>query len=352
MANRQAAFWRDKTVLVSGHTGFKGAWLCLWLAQMGAKVNAFALQPASDPNLFSLLQPWACERQEMIDLADKEVVSRFVRAVDPEFVFHLAAQSLVRPSYRDPVGTYMTNVMGTGHVLEAIRGLERLRAAVIVTTDKVYENDGSGRAFVEGDRLGGKDPYSNSKACAELLTQSFRDCFFGSGAKIVTVRAGNVVGGGDWSLDRLVPDIIRAMLKGEPISLRYPTATRPWQHVLEPLSGYLMLAQKLVEAPEGMPKAFNFGPDLNSNLTVAEVVDILNSELGLDSGWIPQPGDHPPEAPALALNSELTTQELGWHPKLTMFDTVRWTAEWYKHWRDGDDPKQITLAQIDRYQSL
>ncbi|WP_084584310.1 CDP-glucose 4,6-dehydratase [Sphingomonas azotifigens] len=351
MGYQGSAFWRGKKVLVSGATGFKGAWLCMWLAEMGAEVSGFSLPPTAEPNLFSLLQPLQI-RHAHIDLADGGRVAAFVKEAAPAFVFHLAAQSLVRPSYRDPLLTYQTNVMGTGNMLAALRDLSTLQAAVIITTDKVYENDGSGRAFQEGDRLGGKDPYSNSKACAELLTQSFRQSFFGADAPIATARAGNVVGGGDWSEDRLVPDLVRAMLQGERLSLRYPEATRPWQHVLEPLSGYLMLAEKLAESPSDISKSFNFGPDHNSTLSVARVVEILNQALGLDEGWVRQEGDHPQEAPALALDSTRAASELGWVPKMKMLDTIQWTAEWYRRWNAGENPRDITLDQIKRYEVL
>ncbi|MDE2410796.1 MAG: CDP-glucose 4,6-dehydratase [Sphingomonadales bacterium] len=346
------SFWPGKRVLVTGHTGFKGAWLALWLEMLGAKVSALALPPATDPALFHLLAPWRGLEHANVDIRDFDALNSVVQKVNPEIVLHLAAQALVRKSYRDPLETFGVNVMGTANLLEAVRSLDEFQAAVIVTTDKVYENDASGRAFRETDRLGGKDPYSNSKACAELVSQCYRDSFFAKEAPLATARAGNVVGGGDWSEDRLVPDLIRAMLGRQPVSLRHPNATRPWQHVLEPLGGYLMLAEKLAEGRSGLPFSFNFGPDQDSTLTVANVVDVLNQELGISDGWVQAEGDHPPEAPVLALDSSLATAELGWKPKLDMRDTIRWTAEWYRDWNSGADPRTTTLRQIDRYMSL
>lgn len=347
-----ASFWRGKRVLVTGHTGFKGAWLTLWLEMLGAKVTAFALPSITSPNLHGLLAPWPHQTLASIDLRDAAAVASFVQESNPEVIFHLAAQALVRPSYQDPMGTFAANVMGTGHVIDAARNLPELKALIIATTDKVYANDGSGRAFVESDRLGGKDPYSSSKACAELMTQSMRDSFFKHGAKVATVRAGNVVGGGDWSADRLVPDLIRALLDDQPVALRFPQSTRPWQHVLEPLWGYMRLAQCLAEAPDGIPLALNFGPDSDSVLTVAEVIEIMSEALNARHGWVQTPGDHPAEAPALALDSTMAIKTLGWTPRLTMHQTIDWTADWYRRWHAGENPRTMTIEQIERYQCL
>lgn len=347
-----AGFWQGKRVLVTGQTGFKGAWLCLWLEKLGAKVSAFALPSITTPNLHGLLSPWTNQVHATIDLRDASDVASFIRDSDPEIIFHLAAQALVRRGYLDPIETIAANVMGTVHVVNAARELRHLKALVIATTDKVYANDGSGRAFVESDRLGGKDPYSSSKACAELLTQSMRDSYFQQGAKVATVRAGNVVGGGDWSEDRLVPDLVRAMLAGKPLELRFPNATRPWQHVLEPLWGYMLLAQRLVEAPVGVPLALNFGPNTESVLTVADVAETMSKSLEMKHGWVRPPGDHPTEAPALALDSSLATRTLGWTPRLTMDQTIDWTSQWYRRWHAGEDVRAVTIEQIDRYQHL
>ncbi|HEX3397965.1 MAG TPA: CDP-glucose 4,6-dehydratase, partial [Steroidobacteraceae bacterium] len=258
----------------------------------------------------------------------------------------------VRESYRDPLATYATNVLGTGSVLQACRALRQLQCVLVVTSDKVYENRGEGRPFVEDDRLGGHDPYSNSKACAELLTASFRDSFFSDAAPIATVRAGNVIGGGDWSQDRLIPDCVRALDAHEPVSLRFPEAIRPWQHVLEPLSGYLTLAQALVQAPARAPRAVNFGPDPASFCTVREVVESFSARFSGRPGWQRDVGAHPKEAAALTLSSALAQSSLGWRPRLTVGESLAWTADWYRAHAAGENMTKYSEAQIARYQSL
>jgi CDP-glucose 4,6-dehydratase len=334
-------FWAGRRVLVTGQTGFKGAWLSLWLERLGADVCAFALPPQTDPSLYQILSPWSGQRHRLVDLRHADAVVAAVRDAAPEVIFHLAAQSLVRPSYRDPLETYATNVMG-------------VLAVVVTTTDKVYENDSSGRAFSEQDRLGGKDPYSASKACAEILTASFRDSFLANGQRpaIATVRAGNVIGGGDWSEDRLVPDVVRAIAADRKVALRYPDAVRPWQHVLEPLRGYLDLAERLVREPASMPHALNFGPDPGNWLTVAQVADVMIAALGANSGWERVPGIPPPEAAMLTLSSGLAKRVLEWKPLLSMQETVAWTADWHKKHRANCDMKAETLDQIARYEAL
>jgi CDP-glucose 4,6-dehydratase len=351
-AQTMAEFWRDRRVLLTGHTGFKGAWASLWLAGLGAQVTGFALEPATDPNLWTLLEKNARfrgPRSVIGDIRDPRSVDDVVRSVDPQIVIHMAAQALVRESYRDPLATYATNVMGTATLLQRCRALQHLECVIIVTSDKVYENRGEGRAFVESDRLGGHDPYSNSKACAELLTGSFRDSFFANGPPIATVRAGNVVGGGDWSTDRLIPDCVRALGAGEAVSLRYPDAVRPWQHVLEPLSGYLTLAQALVQSPQSAPRAVNFGPDASSFCSVREVVDSFGSRFHGKPGWISDSSPHPAEAAALTLSSGLAGRALGWHPRLDLRETLAWTADWYLAHSAGEDMLAFSEAQILRY---
>ena len=349
-----AGFWRDRRVLVTGHTGFKGAWLCLWLERLGARVTAFALPPQTRPSLYALASPWTAQSHADVDVRDSAAVAEAVRSAAPEVVFHLAAQSLVRPSYRDPVETYATNLMGTVHLLDAVRRVAGVRAIVAVTTDKVYENEGAGRPFCEDDRLGGGDPYSNSKACCELAVEALRDAFFreAGAAAVATVRAGNVIGGGDWADERLVPDVVRAAEEGQPVLLRYPHAVRPWQHVLEPLRGYLTLAERLTEAPGGAPEALNFGPDPGSFLTVAEVAEAMGKALGMTAPWRQAPGDHPKEAATLTLDSALARRSLGWRPLLSAVDTNAWTADWYRRWRDGADARRLCLEQIARYEDL
>ncbi len=348
-----AGFWRNRRVLVTGHTGFKGAWLCLWLGRLGARVSAFALPPHTEPSLYALAGPWEGQDHGVADLRDAAAVLRAVRAAAPEVVFHLAAQSLVRVSYRDPVGTYAANVMGTVHLLQAVRETPEVKAVVAVTTDKVYDNDGASRPFREDDHLGGGDPYSNSKACSELAVGAFRDAFFpGDAAAIATARAGNVIGGGDWAEERLVPDVVRAVTRSEVLLLRYPRAVRPWQHVLEPLRGYLMLAEKLLTSPEGAPKALNFGPDAGSFMTVAEVAEAMGAAFGAAVSWRQAPGMHSKEAAALTLDSSLARRSLGWNSRLSMADTVAWTAAWYRGWREGGDARRLCLDQIARYEEL
>jgi CDP-glucose 4,6-dehydratase len=347
------AFWAGRRVLVTGHTGFKGAWLCLWLEKLGATVSGLALPPQTEPSLYELASPWSGQSHRIVDVRDPIAVLNAVRDASPQIIFHLAAQSLVRASYRDPLATYATNVMGTLYVLLAARDVQGVEAVVVATTDKVYENDSSGVVFREHDPLGGKDPYSGSKACAEILTQSFRESYLiGRRPAIATVRAGNVIGGGDWSEDRLVPDVVRAISQGGKLELRYPNAVRPWQHVLDALHGYINLAERLVRDPEAMPSALNFGPDPGSWLTVAQVADIVGQALGTRSSWGVAPGDPLPEAATLTLSSELAKRVLGWAPLLSMQETVDWTANWYKAHRAGRDIRTATLDQIARYESL
>jgi CDP-glucose 4,6-dehydratase len=345
-----AEFWRGRKVLLTGHTGFKGAWLHLWLRSMGADITGYALAPSVDPNLWDIVGVGA--RSVIGDIRDYALVRKVVSETEPQIVIHMAAQALVRESYLDPLGTYGTNVMGTANVLQACREARNLQCAVVVTSDKVYENHDAGHPFVEGDRLGGHDPYSNSKACAELLTNSFRDSFFRDGPPVASVRAGNVIGGGDWSADRLIPDCVRALEAGSTVTLRYPDAVRPWQHVLEPLSGYLALAQALVEAPATAPRAVNFGPDPASFCTVHEVVDAFSGRFAGKPGWQRDGAAHPAEAQALTLSSALAEQSLGWRPSLSIEESLSWTADWYRAFAEGENMLAFTEAQLARYQEI
>jgi CDP-glucose 4,6-dehydratase len=337
-------------VFLTGHTGFKGAWMSLWLRLLGAKVTGYALAPNTDPNLFDLTG--AASRSCIGDIRDASRVRDALGAADPQIVIHMAAQALVRESYRDPLATYATNVLGTAILLQACRELEHLECVLIVTSDKVYENHGEGRPFVETDRLGGHDPYSNSKACAELLTASFRESFFRHGPPIASVRAGNVIGGGDWSQDRLIPDCVRALEAGEPVALRYPDAVRPWQHVLEPLSGYLVLAEALVQTPAAAPRAVNFGPDPSSFCRVHEVVDAFSARFSGKPGWQRDPAVHPEEAATLTLSSALAQESLGWRPRLDVGESLAWTADWYRAYAAGENMVKYSEAQIARYPSV
>jgi CDP-glucose 4,6-dehydratase len=349
-------FWRNKRVLLTGHTGFKGAWMSLWLKGMGADVTGFALPPATEPNLWNVIgesaRHGASPRSVLADIRDVRRVHEIVAGADPHIVIHMAAQALVRESYRDPLGTYATNVMGTAALLQACRSLSNLQCVVVVTSDKVYENHEEGAAFSETDRLGGHDPYSNSKACTELLASSFRESFFADGPPIATARAGNVIGGGDWSDDRLIPDCVRALKSGRSVNLRYPDAIRPWQHVLEPLSGYLALAEGLVNAPKNTPRAVNFGPDPASFCTVHEVVDAFGERFSGRPGWVRDPAPQPSEAQALTLSSVLAARALGWHPKLDIRESLAWTADWYKAHSAGENMLEFSEMQIARYREL
>lgn len=346
------AFWAGRRVLLTGHTGFKGAWLGLWLEKLGAVVGAVALEPETAPSLYDRLSPWKNAEHHICDIRDFLGLRSLVTAFRPEIVVHLAAQALVRRSYEDPLGTFSTNVMGTANVLEAIRACPSVRTVLVVTSDKVYAENGSNQPFIETDRVGGKDPYSASKACAELVCDSYRASFLEDrDLRLATVRAGNVIGGGDWSEDRLVPDFIRALERSEPIELRYPHAVRPWQHVLEPLGGYLMFARALsTDRDRVLPDALNFGPDADSFATVSELADALGDAHGIPNAWRPARGPHPDEAAALRLSSALARQSIGWQPRLGLRDAIDWTAAWYKAHRDGADMRAFSLGQIAAYE--
>jgi CDP-glucose 4,6-dehydratase len=337
-------FWRGRRVLVTGHTGFKGAWLSLWLEMLGAEVAGFALPPHTSPSLFTAAQP----RLHAFtgDIRDGEAVARAVAASDPEIVFHLAAQSLVRCSYRDPVETIAVNVTGTAVALNALRAAKNLRAVVVATTDKVYRNLDDGRPFREDDPLGGHDPYSASKAAAELVTAAMADSFLD--APVATARAGNVIGGGDWSEDRIVPDIWRAAKSDTPLTLRHPDATRPWQHVLDPLNGYLLYAERLA-ADADVPRALNFGPLPGTALTVGEVADVMLASLGAECRWQRADEPGPREMKLLALDPAQAIAALGWRPQLEARTALAWTADWYRRFDGGADARALCREEIARF---
>jgi CDP-glucose 4,6-dehydratase len=346
------AFWRDRRVLLTGHTGFKGAWLSLWLEQMGAKVFGLALPPDTEPALYSLLQPMNGILSRLSDIRDRAAVAAAVLEAQPQIVIHMAAQSLVRRSYRNPVDTIATNVIGTACLLDALREVEALEAVLVVTTDKIYRNDGQGQAFSEADPLGGADPYSASKAATEIVAASMGESYFAQrGVLVATARAGNVIGGGDWAEDRLIPDLWRAVQAGEALRLRNPQSTRPWQHVLEPLSGYLLYAQRLAEHTE-IPPALNFGPQPDDVLTVAEVADAMLAAFNCRRRWLQMEGKQPKEAEFLAIDPALARASIGWQPRLRSAQAVQWTAEWYRAFGMGADPRVAALDQIDRYEKL
>jgi CDP-glucose 4,6-dehydratase len=342
--------WQRRRVLVTGHTGFKGAWLTLWLERLGAEVHGLSLPPP-EGGAFRLMQPCGDPKGGIGDLRDEQTVIEAVSACAPEVIFHLGAQALVRQGYANPLETYATNVMGTLHVLQAAARVPGVRAIVVVTSDKVYANDGDGRPFCEEDRLGHPDPYSTSKACAELVTAAWSHVKQRDGVHAATARAGNVIGGGDVAKDRLIPDIIRSNEAGTPLPLRYPASTRPWQHVLEPLHGYLLLAERLLADPAGAPRAVNFGPAPDSVRSVAEVVDRVFGLLHSGS-WVLAKGPEPPETPTLQLDSSLARSALNWRPRLDLDSALQWTVAWYEAARRGDDMRRFSVRQIVHYETL
>lgn len=343
-------FWQGRSVLITGHTGFKGAWLAACLLNRGAKVWGLSLEPETSPNLFDLAIAGKVTSR-IGDIRDLSVVSSVFDAARPSVVFHLAAQALVRRSYREPVETYATNVMGTVHVLEAIRRSGGVDAAVIVTSDKCYENRGWVWGYRENERLGGRDPYSNSKACAELVTSAYRDSFFGEGSRIASGRAGNVIGGGDWSEDRLVPDLIRSFSKEVSVEIRSPNATRPWQHVLEPLNGYLRLAEQLADKDGGnFAEAWNFGPRDDDCVPVSHIADRVVSLWGGQAAWhIGSKSDSLHEAHVLKVDASKARTRLGWRPKLGIDEALGWSVEWYKRQLSGEGAWDLMLEQIVAY---
>jgi CDP-glucose 4,6-dehydratase len=341
---------------VTGHTGFKGAWLALWLHDLGARVEGFALPPATEPNLFDSARLGELVESRLGDVRAPERLAAAVAAARPEVVFHLAAQAIVRESYRDPRGTFATNVMGTVNLLEAVRAVPSVRAVVIVTTDKVYENLESGEPFTESEPLGGRDPYSASKAGAELVARAYRDSFLSSAAgrpdvAVATARAGNVIGGGDWAADRLVPDVIRAILAGSAVELRHPEAVRPWQDVLEPLAGYLRLAERLVEEGETYAEAWNFAPRANGARPVGWLVERIHGAWGRPYDWQPQAGQHPHEARFLSLDATKAVARLGWRPKLGVEQAVDRLVDWYRRAVAGEDARELCRAAIRDYEA-
>ena len=345
-------FWAGKRVLVTGHTGFKGSWLTLWLEQLGATVYGFALNPDTSPSLFDQMAPNLKIDHLVGDIRDQTVVNERITAVQPDVMFHLAAQPLVRQSYAEPLLTWQTNVMGTVYALEALRDVDDRCAIVIATTDKVYENREWPYAYRETDPLGGNDPYSSSKSAAELAAAAWRSSFFSKTAslRIATARAGNVIGGGDWAADRLVPDLVRALTEGVPALVRNPASVRPWQHVLEPLSGYLRLAQALYESDNLMLQGpFNFGPRSDALRTVAELADECMKHSSGEWQTVSEEGE-PHEASQLALTTEKAHLILGWQPTWSFAESVRHTMSWYQAREAGVDAAKLCLDQISEYE--
>lgn len=346
-------FWRGKKVFLSGHTGFKGGWLSLWLSSMGAEVTGYALSPNTSPNLFSVIRIDELITHSCIgDIRDLSALQSAMSAAKPDIVIHMAAQPLVRYSYQRPVETYATNVMGTVHLLEAARALESIKATVVVTTDKCYENREWVWGYRENEAMGGHDPYSSSKGCAELVVAAYRNSFFsGSDSQnsIATARAGNVIGGGDWSTDRLIPDAIRAFESNQAVCIRNPLATRPWQHVLEPLSGYLILAQELYSQRSKFASSWNFGPQDEGNRSVKEVIEMMIERWGGAAKWQKDGAEQPHEANLLKLDCSKAHQILGWKPKWSLETAIEKIVEWQKSFQTHSDMRALSIAQIEEY---
>ncbi len=346
------AFWRGKRVFLTGHTGFKGTWLTLWLAELGAEVAGYALELDTEPSMFAALALDELCHSRIADIRDEERLAGAVRAFRPHILIHMAAQPLVRRSYREPLATFAINVQGTANVLEACRGVEELRAVVIVTTDKCYENHEELRPYREDEPLGGRDPYSASKACAELVTRAYRNSFFAASgsAAIASARAGNVFGGGDWSEDRLIPDMVRAYATERPVAVRNPAAVRPWLHVTAPLAGYLMLARALWEEAERFALPFNFGPAVEQAVPVRTIVETMSRAWGEGAAWEERPeANAPHEAGILMLDPSRAQQMLGWRPHADLHAGLAATAAWYRSFYDGASPstlRKLTLQQI------
>jgi CDP-glucose 4,6-dehydratase len=339
-------FWRGRRVLVTGHTGFKGGWLCVWLKALDADVTGYALAPSTSPSLFETARVGEGLRSVIGDIRDLAHLKKIFAEARPEILIHMAAQPLVRASYVDPVETYSTNVQGTVNVFEAARGTPTLRAIVNVTSDKAYENREWAWGYRETDPMGGHDPYSSSKGCAELVAAAYRRSFK---LPLASARAGNVIGGGDWSADRLVPDILKALAAGQPVEIRNPAAIRPWQHVLEPLRGYLLLAERVHEHPTEFAEGWNFGPRDEDCQPVSSIVSTLVESWGGKAAWRAQPGEHPHEAGYLKLDSSKARARLGWRPKTSLAEGLALTAEWHRAWLAGEDMNSLTLRQIEHH---
>jgi CDP-glucose 4,6-dehydratase len=347
-----SSFWRGKRVFLTGHTGFKGGWMSLWLQSLGAELTGFALPPPTQPSLFEEARVSDNMHSIIGDIRDLHTLQHALQQAKPEIVIHMAAQPLVRYSYKNPVETYATNVMGTVHLLEAVRNTPGVKAVVNITTDKCYENREWVWGYRENEPMGGYDPYSNSKGCAELVTAAYRNSYFHPekyiehGVALASVRAGNVIGGGDWADDRLIPDIMRAITQGKPVNIRNPHAIRPWQHVLEPLSGYMLLAQKLYEEGTSYAEGWNFGSNDEDARPVQWIVERLTRSWGEGASWLLDSGEHPHEAHYLKLDCSKAKARLDWHPRWNLEIALGAIIDWHRGFREGKDMRDLTLSQI------
>jgi CDP-glucose 4,6-dehydratase len=350
-------FWRGKRVFVTGHTGFKGSWLCLWLEKLGASVFGYALPPPTNPSLFEMAGVPKSISSVTGDVTNLPALQEALQAARPDIVIHMAAQSLVRYSYDQPVETFSTNVLGTVNLLDAVRRTPSVRAVVVVTSDKCYYNEEWVWGYRENSRLGGHDPYSASKACAELVVAAYQHSFYTPRgneqvAAVGSGRAGNVIGGGDWALDRLVPDILRSLLKNQPTIIRNPQATRPWQHVLEPLHGYLMLAERLYTDGQAYASAWNFGPPEQSEKTVGWIIEQMYKLWGVTFEWERDKNQGPPECTFLKLDASKAHAHLGWRPKLDLPTTLQWIVEWTRRYEAGENMRNVCMEEIDRFMAI
>jgi CDP-glucose 4,6-dehydratase len=344
-------FWENKKVFITGHTGFKGSWMSLWLQSMGAKVKGYSLEPNTNPNLFTQANVGANMHSEIGDIRDLNQISKSMLDFNPDLLIHMAAQPLVRLSYQEPVNTYTTNVIGTVNVLESARNCKNLKAIVSVTTDKCYENREWDWGYRENEPMGGHDPYSSSKGCAELVTSAYRRSFFSTKetASLASARAGNVIGGGDWSDDRLIPDILRAFEKSEAVIIRNPLSTRPWQHVLEPLSGYLLLAQELYVNGDEFAEGWNFGPKEEGCKPVDWILDKMVKHWGDGASWELDKNNNPHEAGFLKLDCSKAVNRLKWQPKWQLQETLELIIDWHQNYLDGKELKEECLKEIKKY---
>jgi len=348
------SFWHGKKVFITGHTGFKGSWISLWLRLVGADVIGYSLPPVAELNLFEAARVSETMTSVNGDIRDFDKLEKVIRKYKPEIVIHMAAQALVRPSYDDPVGTFSTNIMGTVALLEATRKAKHVRVVINVTSDKCYENNGQMTGYREDDPMGGHDPYSCSKGCAELVTSAYRRSFFEkNNIGLASVRAGNVIGGGDWSQDRLIPDIMKSIVQKKPVAIRNPNAIRPWQHVLDALGGYLLLAEKVWDSSEQeFAGGWNFGPNDEIAKPVHWIADYLCHKYDNGASWESDSGDHPHEADYLKLDCRKANAYLGWAPKLALEQSLDWVVEWYRAFQEGQDMRKFSEGQILQYNKL